>query len=56
MNATIDAPPAPTPTVPGLLLHCGAKPVSRDELAALMALAEDGIGQLTEMQKVAISA
>ena len=32
------------------------EPFSRDELAALMALAEDGIGQLTEMQKVAISA
>ena len=29
-------------------------PFSRDELAALMALAESGISQLTEMQKVAI--
>ena len=32
------------------------QPFSRVELEALMALAEDGIGQLTEMHKVAISA
>lgn len=37
MNAIIEAPPAPAPNVPGLLLHCGAKPVSRDELAAVIA-------------------
>ena len=30
------------------------EPFSRDELAALMALAEQGIGELTAMQKVAI--
>ncbi|HZY68022.1 MAG TPA: ribonuclease PH, partial [Devosia sp.] len=30
------------------------EPFSRDELAALMALAETGIGQLTEMQKAAL--
>lgn len=35
MNAIIEAPTAPAPNVPGLLLHCGAKPVSRDELAAV---------------------
>ncbi len=35
MIATIEAPQAQAPTVPGLLLHCGAIPVSRDELAAV---------------------
>ncbi|WP_052573435.1 DUF932 domain-containing protein [Haloferula sp. BvORR071] len=34
MNAIIDVPPAAPPaTVPGLLLHCGAEMVSREELA-----------------------
>ena len=32
------------------------EPFSRDELAALMALAESGISRLTQLQKVAISA
>jgi hypothetical protein len=37
MNAIIDVPPpAPATTVPGLMLHCGAKPVSRDELTAVI--------------------
>jgi hypothetical protein len=35
MNAIIDAPAAAPASVPGLLLHCGAETVTRDQLAAV---------------------